>query len=216
MKTRTGLLQWMVRRARTVTLVSLAVAVLFLLYWPRPLTPRSGWPALFVFVHSLFLTGTLGGARGGTHAFLYSRGFTRDAIWWHLMAATALCVLAVWLPASLTVWSGLRGHWQGTIMANPWFPVMVPAEMAVPWLWLALYAVVIPVFHYGWIRAAQPTRDLGAGMFLMAALVFCVLMLFMGFPTPWFRWVVCGGGVGVVLAALIGGKRLHRRMEVQV
>ncbi len=216
MKLRMGLLRWLLRRTRAVTLLSLPVVLLFVLFWPHPLTSRSGWPVLFIFGHSLFVTGAVGGLRGGTRAFLYSRGFSRDTLWGHCMVATALCALAVWLPASVAVWSGLRSFVQDSMARSPWFPVMAPAEMFLPWLWLGLYALVAPVFHYGWIRAAQPTRAPGAGLFLMVGMALCLLTVFiLGFPGPWFRWVACAGGLGIFLAALLGALRLHRRTEVQ-
>lgn len=205
---------WLLRRAGGYVVGGAAVAILFTLLWPSPLRWNSGWPVLFVFVHALLLVGAMGGARGPSRAYLYTRGWTRDRVWLHLALATAVAVLAVWMPAALVVWTAIRSTIQEAA-GNPWFPVMAPAEFTAPPVWLLLYVVVTAAAHFAWIRSAQPTRGREAGLFLVAGLVpvFLTLFIFRYHPT-WFACTAVVLGLVAVAALLAAGRRLHRLMEV--
>jgi hypothetical protein len=77
-------------------------------------------------------------------------------------------MLIAWLPASLIIWTGLRSVLFDS-MQNPNFPVMAPLENNVPLAWLGYYIMLIPLFHYAWIRLAQPFRGSFAGVAIAVA-----------------------------------------------
>ena len=216
MYARPQLMFWLARQLLPVTIVALPGALIYLLLHSEPLHWRDPWPWVFIFAHCLAIQATLGRFQSSGFAFLYCRGFGRDVLWSHLVIATALAVMAVWLPAALTIWAGLRSVVQDRVFESPYFPIMMPRETWVPLAWLVGYAVFLSVFNYAWIRQAQPTRGRSAGNFIAAGvLVFSFIMINMGFHAPWYAWLssVCVGGV--VLAMLVGAWRLHRRLEVR-
>jgi hypothetical protein len=178
---------------------------------------RDAWPALFIAVRALALASCVGRFRSGEFAFTYTRGFTRDALWAHMMAASALSALAVWLPAALIVWTPLRAWVQHYVLHSPWFPIMAPREATVPLVWLVGYAVMLPAAHYSWIRLAQPTCGESGGLVMLAcmfAAAFTVFVVY--FRAPWFPAVVIAACLASALVLTAAARRLHRRLEVQL
>ena len=213
------LFQWQFRQVRWVTLIALVVALGYTLFEPELLYHRSlGLPLLFVFVHSILITWRLGRARSREFGFLYSQGYSRDAIWWHMMLASAASVITVWLPVALIIWSGLRCSLQDA-MLNYRFPFMGPLEMTYL-LWpLLLYFLFVPTFHYAWIRNLQPTRGPVAGFFVAVAMVMTVFTLWSSLDNMFqlsgiALWLILGGLIMASGSLLLGSWRLHRRLEV--
>jgi hypothetical protein len=135
-------------------------------------------------------------------------------LWIHKLLATALTVLAVWLPLALLVWLPIRRQVQDMLF-SPYFPIRMIREVSVPWAWLAGYALLLPLFHYVWIRRAQPLAG-GDGVVLLAVgtvVVIGIFMLFHGLP-HWF-WMLLWALAAVVIATnLVAGLLLHRTVEV--
>ncbi|MEX0653826.1 MAG: hypothetical protein WDZ31_04915 [Phycisphaeraceae bacterium] len=209
------LLAWLYTRSLPATLVALPVAVAFVLLWPEPLGPRMPWVWLFICVHALAVVALTQRTATGGAGFLYTRGFSRDALWVHLLLAEGLAVLCVWLPAALLVWTPVRSVVQDRWLANPWFPVMRASELAVPWGWLAGYVLLLAVFAYAQVRRWQPTRERAAGTLLAAGTVAVGLTLVAeGFHTEWYGYLTWTALAVAALAMLVGAWRLHRRLEV--
>ena len=217
MKLRPGLLRWLMRHTIPVTAVALPLACLYMLLRREPMGWRDPWPAVFVLVHVLTISQCLGRFRSGEFAFTYSRGFSRDALYGHTVLASALSALIVWLPAALIVWTPVRAWVQHAVLRSPWFPIMAPREASVPLIWLLCYAVLLPMAGYTWIRLAQPTRGGTDGPALLMAAVPAAFTVFaVGFRAPWFTWVIVSAALVTAGAMLIAGRRLHRRLEVQL
>lgn len=211
-----SLLRWVLWPVLPVSLVATVVASLYVLFRREPLEPADGWAGAFIVVHCCFLVMRLGRVGAGPFAFLYTRGYSRDRLWAHTMLASLVAVLIVWLPAALLIWLGLRSGFQDTVRESPYFPIMAPLETTVPLVWLAAYLVLLPVLHYAWIRQAQPARGGATGPLLAAGLVVtAVSTLNAGRIEPPVWWIIWIGCVVVVVAALWGGRRLHRSIEVR-
>lgn len=211
-----SLLRWLLRQMLPATLVALPPACLYVLLRPGILEWRDGWAGAFVLAHSLWLTRCLGRFASGEFAFLYTRGFSRRALWSHTMLASLLAVLAVWAPAAAIVWTPLRGAVQDVLFRSPFFPIMAPREAPVPWAWLAGYALLLPTFHYEWIRRAQPTRGGAGGPFLGVGVIVGAAVIYTeGFRQPWFDSLALAAGAAIVGAMLLASARLHRRLEVR-
>ena len=163
MHVRVGLLLFLMYQCLAPTLVAAPVALSYVLLTPGVLHWRSPFPALFIVVHSWLLASRLGRLRASDVAFLYTRGYSRDSLWLHTVLASALSALMVWLPGALTVWLGLRSLVQDRAFVSPNFPIMAGLETWAPAIWLAGYITLLPLFHYVWIRAAQPTRGWADG-----------------------------------------------------
>jgi len=215
MKVKLSLLGMLFRQALPVTLIGLPIGCLYVLFTREPLDWHNSWVAWFVLVHSIAVAASLGRFRSRSFAFFYTRGYSRDELWAHKMLATVLAVLVVWLPMALIVWLPLRSVVQDKLLVSPYFPIMRIREASVPWAWLAGYAILLPLFHYVWIRRAQPLRG-GNGVVLLAigvVIAMATLMSFRWHP-QWFRillWILSGV---VVSTALIAGRLLHRQLEV--
>jgi hypothetical protein len=176
----------------------------------------SGVP-FFILIHSLLIAWRLGRTQHRTFGFLYTQGYARSALWLHTMLVSAASVVVVWLPPAIAVWSGLRSQYQAGL-DNRWFPLMESAERPfVLWCLLA-YAVLLPVFHYAWIRGSQASREPIAGVFLAMCLVVTALSIWNAVRVPdmpvWTQWLMAGGMVAAATSLLIGGRRLHRSTEV--
>jgi hypothetical protein len=210
------LLTWMLRPVLPVSLVAMVVALAYVLSRHEPLDTKDGWAGAFIVVHGCLVVMRLGRTTAGPFAFLYTRGYSRDRLWAHTMLTTLAAVVVVWVPAALTIWLGLRSNYQDVLRQSPFFPIMAPLETAVPLVWLAAYVVLLAVLHYAWIRQAQPTRGGAAGPLMVAGLVVAGLSIFnagqIEQPVYWIIWIGC---VVVTVAALWGGLRLHRRIEVR-
>ena len=209
------LLLWLLRPILPVTLIELAIALPYVLLRPDVLEYSDPWPALFIAAHCVFIVRQVGVSRGGMLGFLYTRGFSRNVLWAHIWLATAVVVLIAWLPPALTVWLGVRNDWQDRAW-NPLFPLMDPLETPVPLVWLAEYAVLLPMLHYTWARFNQPTRGRSAGLMLLAALTAAILRVLdsPNIVTP-AQWLLALGCAVLVVASFWGGWRLHRSIEVR-
>jgi hypothetical protein len=215
MKIKTPLLRIMMRQCFPATLIGLPVACLYLLLVHEPLKWNDPWMGLFVLAHSIALASLLGRSRSPDFAFLYTRGYSRDELWLNKILATALAVLAIWLPAALIVWLPIRSGMQDVLFHSPYFPLMMPVEASVPWMWLAGYAILLPLFHYVWIRRAQPLAG-GNGVVLLAigaVIAIATLMSFNWLPY-WFPLLLWTLAAVFTLTSLTAGFLLHRKIEV--
>ncbi len=205
MRVRGGLLWFLLCQTRPVTLVAVPAAALYVLLTPAVLNERAVGPVFFVLVHTLLVTSRFGRSKASDFAFLYTRGYSRDSLWAHTMLASSAAVLAAWLPAAVLVWTGARGVVQDRLLQNPEFPIMADSEMLLPLKWLLGYVVLLPIYHYAWIRGAQPTRGRLGGVVAAGALVVGLLPL-AGWvcPVDWFRWlayVIYGAAILVMTKA---------------
>ena len=216
MPVRGGLLLFLTYRCLPSTLVAALAALGYVLLVPGVLHWRAPFPAIFIVAHSWLLASRLGRFRASDVAFLYTRGYSRDSLWLHTMMASAQSVLMIWLPCALTVWAGLRSYVQDRVFVSPDFPIMAVLETWVPAVWLVGYLTLLPLFHYVWTRAAQPTRGRANGFFLATGLLAAALAVMATAPRAlWFRWVVYGACGVVLMAALLAGWWLHRQVEVE-
>jgi hypothetical protein len=215
MRMRISLLGMLFRQTLPVTLIGLPIGCLYVLFAREPLSWQNPWMALFVLVHSIAIASCFGWFRSRSFAFLYTRGYSRDELWIHKMLGTVLSVLAVWLPMALIVWLPIRSIVQDKLFVNPYFPLMMMREASVPWFWLGGYAVLLPLFHYVWIRRAQPTRGANGSVLLAIGVVIAIatLMSFRWHPF-WFRALLWILSAIVIVTTLVAGCILHRRLEV--
>ena len=218
MRIRVGLLRYLLPQTLGLPLSALLLVcpLAYVLFAPNVLHWRDPWAAVFALIHALVLTGRLGRFRAGSFAFLYSRGYSRDALWGHTMLASVVGVLAAWLPAALAVRMGLRSTVQDQAFRSPYFPIMAPTETFVPLVWLAAYGALLPACHYAWIRAAQPTRGSAGGAFVTVGFIVAALTVAtMPLREAWFRWFACMALVASTGAMLLATWKLHQRLEVQ-
>ncbi len=96
-----GLLLFLLRQTLPATLVGLPIACLYVLFSREVIGSTDAWPFVFILVHSLVLVQLLGRFRSPSFAFVYSRGYSRGSLWLHIMLASVVSVLLVWLPAAL-------------------------------------------------------------------------------------------------------------------
>jgi hypothetical protein len=214
---RRGLLQFLWRSALPATLIGALGLGAYALLWPNVISIRDIQPAALVYGHCLLLAWLLGRPESPAFAFLYSRGYSRDMLWEGTMLVCALSVLAAWLPAALIVWLGLRSLIQDRLFQRPDFPVMAPCETWMPLIWLGLYLLLAPVFHYAWIRRAQPTRGGRGGLFLSLGILLVLLVSSgqLSYFTGWFAWLSAVFYIAVVICLVLGGRVLHRSLEVR-
>jgi hypothetical protein len=210
-----NLLRWQVGSALPAAGAALPVALLYVLFTREPLVWNDGAPGWFILLHSRFLMFWLGRSRTSGFAFLYTRGYSRDALWLHTMLTHVISILLVWLPAALAIWLGMRSGVQDHLYNSPYYPLMMPRESAIPWMWLGEYALLLPVFHYAWIRNAQPTRGQGAGYLLLGGLVIAgIIAVTTGGWFMRFQGLVWAMGSLASGSLLAGGLVLHRRLEI--
>ena len=186
----------------------------------------SGWPLLRlsdnlvlmfgVFVHCSTMVILLGRNSPRGPGFLYNQGFSRDQIWWSILAAS----ISSGLLASCAFWfaiaSGLRSAMQEA-HGNPWFPVVGSVESSLA-VWILLeYILLLPPLHYAWIRARMPQRDPAAGwMQAIGILIFYCCCLSSMWPTgPGSYALPISLAIVPAGMTLIGGWRFHRQVEVQ-
>ena len=214
MKIRMSLLFWFWRQTRPAIVIALPLACAYVLFKRDVLNWRDPGSLMFVLLHAAATCALLARSGSGEFVFLYSRGFSRDSLWAHRMLATFASILSVWLPASLLIWLGARSIVQDALFRSPYFPIMYRKELTIPFVWLLGYLVLTPAMHYHWIRKAQPTRE--ASHLPMAALI-ATLFIVMDFPSTLmdFRGALITTAVVASAVALIGGLRLHRRLEVR-
>ena len=217
MKTKWGLLRVLWHQALPATLVAGLAFAGYALLWSDVITRRNAWPAVIVVVHCMALGRLLGRFETPPFAFLYSRGCSRDALWRGLMLASAASVLAAWLCGTLVMWTGLRSLFHDVMMRSPLFPIMAPRETWVPLTWLGLYALLMPVCHYAWIRRAQPTKGAtGGGMLGVGIIAALVVGFLLGrLQHGWYCWLTAGLCAVVAVTLILGGRQLHRSLEVR-
>ena len=216
LRIRPGLLWYLLRPLAPATVAALAVACLHVLLYRDVLAWRDGWAGTFVLVHSYVIATRFCRFGRGDFAFLYSRGFSRDLLWGHVVLASFLAALAVWLPPAVIVWAQLRSLVQDVVFLNPFFPIMAPLEMSEPWMWPIGYGVLIPLFHYEWVRRGQPARGGAAGPLLVVGVIVATAVLMSeGVRQPWFAWLCAAAGVVVVCATSVAAWLGHRDLEVR-
>jgi hypothetical protein len=212
-----GLLRIFWHQALPATLFGMAGLSLYAIFWPDLMTWNDGWPTVLVFVQCLLLAELLGRFGSPAFAFLYSRGHSRDALWFHMMLASVLSVTVAWLPAALIVWTGLRSAIHDHVFQSPCFPILASTEYGAPLVWLAFSPLFIPPFHYTWIRLAQPTKG-GRGGFYATLILLLAASVVSHSIYRWSNcvtWLVGGLFVVALLVLVVGGWALHRSLEVR-
>ncbi len=212
------LLAWQARQIRGITILGLIVATAYTLTESDVLRFGTESPApYFILIHCMLITWRFGRTQHRTFGFLYTQGYTRNALWLSTIVASMASVLIVWLPSAIAVLSGLRSLYQ-TNMENRWFPLMEPVERPFV-LWCLLgYAVLLPIFHYAWIRGSQACQEPMAGTVLATGAAVAAFSIWNSVRVPdmplWTQWVMAGGMVTAAVSLLIGGRYLHRSTEV--
>ena len=219
MRIRFPLLAWQFRPLVAVTALATSVAGLYVLLTFEPLRYERDVAAwFFILIHCIAIAVVQGRYESRSFGFLYSQGFSRDTLWAHSVLASAASVLIVWLPVAVLVLAGLRNSYQEA-SGNYWYPLMSGTEWPFAFWSLLAYAVLLPIFRYAWIRAAQPVRGGSAGVLIAVGAIVGALSTWNGVPMPLMpRWTVVLMAGGFVLAAaslFLAGWRLHRRMEVR-
>jgi hypothetical protein len=190
---------------------------LYALLWPDVMDWRDVWPWLAVFVQCLWLAASLGRFQTPAFAYFYSRGYSRDALWTCKMLVSVLSILVGWLPAALIVWTGLRSVIRDRLFLSPYFPIMAAYETWVPVSWLAVCLLLTAAFHYVWIRQAQPTKGQQSGLFVAVGLIFALVTIFnsVNFYHGWIAWLLGVSYAIVLICLVLGGRVLHRSLEVR-
>ncbi len=210
------LFRWQLRQLFVLNLAVILAVIWWAIFDSSPLTfVRNPLPALFAIGHGALMAILLGRGNPRRSGFLYAQGFSRDRIWLATALATltsaALISAAVWLCIVLKLRSHVQ-EWCG----NPWFPLVGASEAGEAVTFFLLYALVLSIAHYVWVRARLPQPDFGAGW-----IVAVLLMLAAGLsrdmlrrsPSSSVTLTCCWTLLAAVL--LIGSWRLHRKTEVQ-
>ena len=131
------------------------------------------------------------------------------------MLGTVLSVLIVWLPITLIIRLGVRSLVQDKIFVSPYFPIMMIREAPVPWFWFGGYAILLPLFHYVWIRRAQPLRgENGVVLLAIGVVVVMGTLMTFGWHPKWFRTLIYALSTVMIVTTLVAGRILHRNLEV--
>jgi tryptophan-rich sensory protein len=212
-----GLFRMFWRQSLPATVFGVIGLSAYSLLWPDVMTIRDIGPPLLILVQCLLLVMLLGRTESPAFSFIYSRGYSRDALWGHAMLASVLSVAVGWLPAALVVWSGLRSFLHDNFFQSPFFPIMSPFETTVPLIWLGIFVFLTSVFHYVWIRLAHPSKGgrggfYGAQVLLLAATTAFILFNFVPGYIAWVSVISC---VVVLVAVVLGARALHRNLEVR-
>lgn len=211
------LLLWIFRPLRLLTLISSTLAVAYVLLHDKPLEFFLDMNSVvFVISHSFLISLLLGRVRSESFAFLYSQGFSRDLLWRHVWLATLASVLATWVPCAVLILTPLRSQFQDW-MQNPWFPLMASTESRFLTRSLLFYGMLLPIFHYEWIRSSMPFRGRVAGHLLVIA--YFVIGLFLNERLWYFgmdlaRTSMFLGFVTISVILGLFGYWLHKRLEV--
>jgi len=205
------------RQAAPATLVGMLGFVAYSIAWPDILTPRDSLPGVLVLVQSILLMTLLGRYGSPAFAFLYSRGYSRDVLWGHMVLTSAASAIVAVLPGSLIIWLGVRSDIHDRLLNSPFYPIMAPREMIVPIAWLGLYMLLLPACHYAWIRAAQPTRGRLGGICIILGLIAALLVMLseVHHLSGWFAGLAWGSYVAVIICLMLGSRALHRTLEVR-
>lgn len=217
MTVRRGLLRILWWQALPATLVGAVGLAAYVLLWPDVMTGHDAGPWLPILLQCVLLARLLGRFRSPGFAFLCSRGYSRHALWGHLMLASGLSIALGWLPAALIVWTGLRSAVRDHLCQSPLFPLMAPRETWLPWFWLGMLLLYTYAFQYVWIRAAQPTKGGAGGYYAALAMLLAMVMALTmaNFLPAYVPWLAGASAVVTLLALVIGGRALHCDLEVR-
>ncbi len=208
---------WIFRPLRLLTLISSSLATAYVLLHDKPLEFFLDMNAVvFVISHSFLISLLLGQVRSESFAFLYSQGFSRDLLWRHVWLATLASVLATWVPCAVLILTPLRSHFQDW-MLNPWFPLMAPTESRFLTRSLLFYGMLLPLFHYEWIRSSMPFRGRVSGHLLVIAYFVCGLFLterLWSFSVDLARTSMFLGFIAISAILGLFGYWLHKRLEI--
>ena len=208
---------WIFRPLSLLTLISSSLATAYVLLHDKPLEFFvDDYVLLFVFFHSFLISRMIGRVRSESFAFLYSQGFSRNFLWWHVWLATFASVLATWLPCALLILTPLRSQYQDW-MLNPWFPLAAGTEWRFLTQSLLCYGMLLPLFHYEWIRSSMPFQGRLNGHLLVIAYFVCGLYLWEKFwwvGTDLSRTCLFIGFISVSGILGLFGRWLHKRLEV--
>ncbi len=212
------LFAWQFRQLRLVTILAVVLSTGFVLWESQPLEFDVSGPApFFVLIHSLIVVWVLGRVTNSSFGFLYVQGYSRDVLWWHLMGASCASVLAAWMPAAVLILLRFRSGFQEELN-NFNFPLMAETEHSFVWWCLLAYGILVPLFHYAWIRGSQPSRGSASGFVIALGASFAAFSIWNGVRVPDMpSWTVLIMTSGFVLAAsslLIASRKLHRQLEV--
>jgi hypothetical protein len=214
------LLSWQFGQTLPVTLIALPLAMVYVVLREEPFEFRVDQvPALFVLLHSLAIVWSLGRVRSVGFGYLYTQGYSRGALWGHMMLASLAAVMAVWLPVAASIWLPIRSAFQDVVLRNPYAPFMSPAERAFTLWWLWVYSVLVPLFHYAWVRSSAALRGLVSGHILAFATVAAQFTVWLSLPrgwqAGWIRASLASAFLAAAIVLMVGGYRLHSRMEVR-
>ena len=211
------LLRWQLRQTLPVICVSVPLAVLYVLQACERLQFRfESLAMIFVVVHCLAITWRLGRTSLPEFRYLYSQGYSRDALFAHMMLASLLALLAVWIPVGLLIYLPIRASVQAAA-GNPWFPFAAWTERAFVWRWFLASLTLLPALHYAWIRASLARKGVESGYILAAATVLASSILWSNSAHASQNETYWTGAFALLASAgtlLIGGWMVHRRIEV--
>lgn len=212
------LFTWQFRQLRVVTLLPALAATLFVLWRREPLEFDVLGPVPFcVLIHSVLVVWILGRVTRSSFGFLYVQGYSRDMLWTNTIAASFAAVIVAWLPVAVLILLGIRSSFQDG-MNNFNFPLMAETEHAFVWWILLSYCVLLPIFHYAWIRGSQPTRGAAGGFVIAMGAVCAALSIWNGVRIPampdWTVFVMASGFVVAAFSLCTASRKLHRQLEV--
>lgn len=213
-----GLLRYLCLRTAPITLIGIPLSSLYVatlnnnLNWPRP--------ALLILVHVLLLTWVLAPVRSRPLAFLYTRGYSRDALWNHMMLTSLIAVLLTWLPAWIIMWTGLRALIQDRFFN---YSIRIGREALLPLIWSGLYLVLFPASWYARIQSVHPSHWRFAGIPVSLGLVVAFFLPTYGrdildrdwLGDTWVKGLAYTVCPIVSALLLVASRRLHRTMEIK-
>jgi len=215
MKIKSAFIRLLCMQCLPVTAVALLTGIPYLLLAPGPLTWQNQWLNLIILAHCIALAFRLGRMGRQSTEFMYTQGYSRDLVWLHIIVSTFISVLAVWLPMALCLWLPVRSNIQDHVFISPYYPLMRIREVSLPWFWLYGYGFLLPLFHYVWIRRAQPTKGSeGAVLIAIGVVIVAGVLISDPWHPRWFTALVWTLSAVITVTALIAGRILHRSMEV--
>ena len=212
------LLWWMFRPLRWPSIALTVLAVAYVMSTKTVLKfEMLGWVPWFVLAHCVAIVWITARVEHPSFGYLYVQGHDRDTIWRHTMMASVLSVLCVWLPTTLLIWLGVRSGYQQAL-GNFNYPLMAFSEKPFPLWCLLAYAVLIPIFHYAWIRGGQAMRGSASGFVIAVAAVLVAFSIWNAVRVPdmplWTIVAMAGGFLVAAVSLLLAGRKLHQRLEV--
>lgn len=209
-----SLIRWYLHQSSFVTQTAACIAAAFILGYTGRLDELYFWPFALMILESVASCWAMCRFESPAAAFLHTRGFTRDRLWFHRLIAQLIGMLFVWGAASLCLWLGVRSAFQGGVLQNPMYPLLKQADFALPWLWLAIYLIIACAVGYAPVRRAQPTRDVDAGYAVLVGYLIALSSIVNAPGIAWrLVWWAALATVSVVL--LVGSWRLNREVEVR-